>query len=211
MVAYSYVAKEWLLGVHHETLVTHGAVSEQTAREMARGARQRLRTDLGVGITGIAGPSGATPDKPVGLVYIALSTPDAELCERRVWQGDRLANKEQSAEAALCLVLSYLQKRMPMPGWESTLSGLVMFVNEPVSVELHIRLDGTVLPLAFTWRSRHYRVESWGREEIAVREDRSLHCYLVQTAGPETWELCQDTETARWTLVRHWAEKSSLA
>lgn len=110
-VAYAYEAKESLLGVRHETLVAHGAVSEATAREMARGARQRLGTDLAVSITGIAGPTGDLPGKPVGLTYIALSAEDAELCERHIWQGERLANKEQSAEAALQLILTYLQER----------------------------------------------------------------------------------------------------
>ena len=108
-VAYANEAKEEILGVRHETLVAHGAVSEETALEMARGARRRLGADLGMSTTGIAGPTGGTPDKPVGLVFVALSAPEVETCQRNVWQGDRLANKEESAEAALQLLLSYLQ------------------------------------------------------------------------------------------------------
>lgn len=108
-VAYANEAKEEILGVRHETLLAHGAVSEETALEMARGARLRLGADLGISTTGIAGPAGGTPDKPVGLVYVGLSAPGVELCQWYVWQGDRLANKEQSAEAALRLLLSYLQ------------------------------------------------------------------------------------------------------
>jgi PncC family amidohydrolase len=111
-VAYAYEAKEALLGVRHETLVEYGAVSEETAREMAYGARQRLGADVGVSITGIAGPSGGTPEKPVGLVYIALSAAGSDLCRRYVWHGDRLQNKAQSAEAALQLVLAYLQEKV---------------------------------------------------------------------------------------------------
>ena len=111
LVAYANKAKEALLGVRHETLVTHGAVSEQTAREMASGARLRLGADVAVAVTGIAGPTGGTPEKPVGLVYIALSAPDAERCQRHVWGGDRLANKEQSAGSVLDLLLAYLQER----------------------------------------------------------------------------------------------------
>jgi PncC family amidohydrolase len=110
-VAYANEAKEMLLGVHHETLLVHGAVSEETAQEMARGARQRLGADIGLSVTGIAGPTGGTAEKPVGLVYIALSAPSAELCERHLWQGFRQANKSQSADAALRLVLTYLQDR----------------------------------------------------------------------------------------------------
>lgn len=110
-VPYANEAKETLLGVQHETLLAHGAVSEPTAREMARGVRQRTGADVGISVTGIAGPTGGTPEKPVGLVYIALSAPDLEICQRYVWQGDRLANKEQSAEAALRLLQTYLQER----------------------------------------------------------------------------------------------------
>jgi nicotinamide-nucleotide amidase len=111
LVTYSNEAKEALLGVRHETLLAHGAVSEETAREMARGVRRQMNANVAVSVTGIAGPTGGTPEKPVGLVYITLSAPDAEICQRYVWQGDRLANKEQSAEAALQLVLAYLQDR----------------------------------------------------------------------------------------------------
>ena len=110
-ITYADQAKEALLGVRHETLLTHGAVSEETAREMARAARERTGAGVGLSVTGIAGPTGGTPSKPVGLVYVALSAPDAELCQRYLWQGDRLANKEQSAGAILQLLLDYLQER----------------------------------------------------------------------------------------------------
>jgi PncC family amidohydrolase len=108
VLSYSNEAKELILGVPHGTLVQHGAVSGETALAMARGARRLLGTDIAVSITGIAGPTGGTPDKPVGLVYIALAAEDAELLEEHVWSGDRTANKEQSAEAALELILKYL-------------------------------------------------------------------------------------------------------
>ena len=108
IVAYANKVKEESLGVRHETLLVHGAVSEEAAREMASGARQRMGADVALSITGIAGPTGGTPEKPVGLVYVALSAPDVETCRRHVWQGDRLANKQQSAEAALELLLAYL-------------------------------------------------------------------------------------------------------
>jgi PncC family amidohydrolase len=110
-VTYANEVKEALLGVNHQTLLAHGAVSEQTALEMARGARRQMGADVALSVTGIAGPTGGTPAKPVGLVYIALSAADAELCQRYVWQGDRLANKEQSAVAALQLILDYLRER----------------------------------------------------------------------------------------------------
>jgi len=111
LVAYANEAKEALLGVRRETLVAFGAVSEPVAREMARGARRSIGADVGISVTGIAGPGGGTPEKPVGLAYVGLSAPGADRCERHVWQGDRLANKERTAEAALRFLLDYLEER----------------------------------------------------------------------------------------------------
>jgi len=109
IISYANDAKERLVGVSHETLLSFGAVSEQTAREMARGARRALGTDIGVSVTGIAGPGGAMPGKPVGLTWIALSAHDAEEARHFIWSGDREANKAQSAEAALALLAGYLR------------------------------------------------------------------------------------------------------
>ena len=110
-MSYAYDVKEFVLGVDHATLYGQGAVSEAVARQMAQGVRRVLKADVGVSITGIAGPGGGSADKPVGLTYIALAAADAELAERHVWAGDREANKAQSAEAALALVHTYLQRR----------------------------------------------------------------------------------------------------
>jgi len=115
LVTYANEMKETHLGVQPETLLVHGAVSEETALEMARGARKRMGADVALATTGIAGPGGGTPEKPVGLVYVALSAADMERCEWHVWSsgsGDgsnRLANKEKSVDAALGLLLVYLQ------------------------------------------------------------------------------------------------------
>jgi PncC family amidohydrolase len=109
-VTYADEAKVKLLGVRPETLLAHGAVSEETAREMARGARQRLDADIAIAVTGVAGPTGGTSEKPVGLVYLALSAVDAEICQSHIWKGDRLENKAQSAEACLEMVLAYLRE-----------------------------------------------------------------------------------------------------
>lgn len=112
ITAYSYEVKELLLHVRHDTLYRYGAVSEQTAREMARGVRRALRTDIGLAVTGIAGPDGGTPEKPVGLVYTALAAPDGEWIERHVWSGNRWENKARSAEAALDLLRRYLEGQL---------------------------------------------------------------------------------------------------
>jgi len=111
VVSYANEAKERMLGVSHQTLQEHGAVSEETAREMARGVRRLLQTDVALAVTGIAGPSGGTPEKPVGLTYIALAAEGFEHCERYLWKGDRWANKEQSAEVALGMLREYLEAR----------------------------------------------------------------------------------------------------
>jgi nicotinamide-nucleotide amidase len=108
VVAYSYDAKEHLLGVHHNTLYDHGAVSAETAIEMARGVRRALSADIGLSVTGIAGPGGGLPDKPVGLVYICLSARDFERVEKFVWDKDREGNKWASSEAALQMLRDYL-------------------------------------------------------------------------------------------------------
>ncbi|MCH7609175.1 MAG: CinA family protein [Chloroflexi bacterium] len=113
VVAYSNLIKESLLNVQIETLEAVGAVSEETAREMARGAREVMRAAVGVSVTGIAGPGGATEGKPVGLTFISVSTPDGEWVERHVFEGDRHANKQASAEAALKLLLQVLSEGDP--------------------------------------------------------------------------------------------------
>jgi PncC family amidohydrolase len=108
-VTYADSAKREVLGVQAETLARHGAVSAETAAEMAQGARRLYEADVAASVTGIAGPTGATPGKPVGLVYIHLSAEGAEWGERHVWDADRLGNKLLSAEAVLRLVLRYLE------------------------------------------------------------------------------------------------------
>jgi nicotinamide-nucleotide amidase len=108
VVSYSDQAKAALLGVPEATLARYGAVSAQVARAMAIGARARVRADLAVSVTGIAGPDGSTPDKPVGLTFIALAAARGARLERYVWSGGRGANKRSSAQAALRLVLAWL-------------------------------------------------------------------------------------------------------
>ncbi len=109
IISYSNDAKERILLVRGETLQEHGAVSEETAREMARGARRLLRADVALAVTGIAGPGGGTAEKPVGLTYLALATADHEICHKFVWDGDRASNKMSSARAALEMLIDYLR------------------------------------------------------------------------------------------------------
>jgi len=110
VVAYAYDAKERLLGVRHQTLYDHGAVSRETALEMAHGARLAFAADIGLAVTGIAGPGGGLPGKPVGLTWIAVSTRQRQVAEHTIWPGNRAAVKEQSSDAALRLVLRILHE-----------------------------------------------------------------------------------------------------
>jgi len=110
IVAYGNEVKTDFLGVRTETLAVHGAVSEQTVLEMALGVRQVLSADIGAAVSGIAGPGGAMPGKPIGLVWIGLSAPGVEHAWQYIWQGDRLAVKEQSAGAVLRHIVEYLRQ-----------------------------------------------------------------------------------------------------
>ena len=106
LVTYSNKTKIELLGVPAETISEHGAVSAETALAMARGAMVRAGVDLAVSVTGVAGPGGGTPQKPVGLVYLGLARKDgAARVERRIFPGDRGAVRA----AALTLALEMLR------------------------------------------------------------------------------------------------------
>ena len=108
IVSYADAAKTQLLGVPPEVLEKHGAVSEETAIEMVRGVRQVCGTDLAVAITGIAGPAGGTPEKPVGLVYIGFADHDTTIVQRYIFAGDREVIRWQTANVALNMLRKYL-------------------------------------------------------------------------------------------------------
>ncbi len=108
VVAYSNEVKIALLRVKRKTIENYGAVSEQTALEMARGGRKLLNVDICVSDTGIAGPSGATPEKPPGLFYIGLAAEDESFSQKYIFAGNREENKRDAAEAALNMLKQYL-------------------------------------------------------------------------------------------------------
>jgi nicotinamide-nucleotide amidase len=107
-VTYSNEAKQKFLGVQAETLAQHGAVSEAVAREMAEGARRENRTTYALAVTGIAGPSGGTPAKPVGTVFLALAGPMPTLVEKNFNPLDRETFKQVTAQQALDLLRRHL-------------------------------------------------------------------------------------------------------
>jgi PncC family amidohydrolase len=112
VVAYSYQAKAKALGVAWDTLNAHGAVSEEVVLEMARGARKLFAADLAVSVSGVAGPTGGTLDKPVGATWLGLSANDGDWARYFVWAGDRRQNKRHSAQAALQFAVDYLEGKL---------------------------------------------------------------------------------------------------
>jgi len=121
VVAYSNEAKVVLLGVKKTTLENYGAVSEQTALEMAQGGRKLLDVDICLSDTGIAGPSGATLEKPVGLFYLGLAAKDGSLSQKHVFLGNREENKRDAAEAALNMLKQYLLRCVKAKGCSARL------------------------------------------------------------------------------------------
>lgn len=112
-VTYSNAAKQEMLGVQAETLARHGAVSAETAREMAAGALARSHADIAVSVTGIAGPGGGSPEKPVGLVWFGLASAGEEIhAHRETFQGPgREAIRQQATALALALLLRAIRRK----------------------------------------------------------------------------------------------------
>jgi len=108
ITSYSNEIKNRLVGVSQDTIGKYGAVSHQVAEEMARGGRKALDVDICLADTGIAGPGGATPEKPVGLFYIGLSRETATESRKHIFSGDRAQNKLEAAAAALRWLKEYL-------------------------------------------------------------------------------------------------------
>ncbi len=108
IVSYSNNAKIKLLDVPEELLEKYGAVSEQVAKAMVEGVRIKSSVDIGIATTGIAGPTGGTKEKPVGLVFIAVSTVDETIVKKFKFSGDRIQNKESTCNAAFEMLLDIL-------------------------------------------------------------------------------------------------------
>lgn len=112
VVSYANHVKIHLLGVKPDTLARFGAVSQETVLEMAHGVRQVLSVDVGISVSGIAGPGGGTPDKPVGTTWIGLSVAEFDRAWSFQFGGDRLEVKQQAAEVALMLLVDYLRQKI---------------------------------------------------------------------------------------------------
>ena len=111
VIAYANEVKADVLGVSSQTLDTFGAVSKETVIEMARGVRKVLDSDIGVAISGIAGPGGGTDEKPVGTTVIGMSALEREATRMFVFKGERIDIKTQAVQAAMQLVVDFLEER----------------------------------------------------------------------------------------------------
>ncbi|MEW6534766.1 MAG: CinA family protein [Candidatus Auribacterota bacterium] len=110
VVSYSNDSKISILGVQEDTITQNGAVSEWTARQMAEGVRKLFQTDLGCSVTGIAGPDGGSPEKPIGTVYIAISSNKGTQCWHFHFTGSREDLKLKTSSKALELMISHVKK-----------------------------------------------------------------------------------------------------
>lgn len=185
VVSYSNELKMQVLGVKAATLERVGAVSEAVAEQMAKGAREAFHTTYAISVTGIAGPGGATVDKPVGLTYIGVATAETAVVRRYVWQGSREGNKQSSANAALELLHSVLTGNAaasPVP-------------TKSTVVEVRLGEGGGMIPTAFVWQGRTLKITDWGRQ----KEEGNILTFLVMTGKSKAWELQLDRAASIWT------------
>jgi nicotinamide-nucleotide amidase len=186
ITSYANEAKERLLGVRPDILIGHGAVSRQTVLEMASGVRRamaslpELQQTVGLSISGIAGPGGATPEKPVGLVWIGLSASEGDWAWEHHFEGDRAQIKAQAAEQALTHLAVYL-KDNPL---------------QPTRVEAKTSPSGQPIPQSFTWQGHSYLITDIGRRW----NDADGQHILVMTAEQQTVELVQSADGSTWYL-----------
>ena len=109
VISYSNESKNQLLDVPENIIKTYGAVSSQVAKSMAEGIKNNSNVDIGISTTGIAGPTGGTKDKPVGLVYIGVAFKDKTIVKKFKFKGDRLENKESTCNAALQILFDLIK------------------------------------------------------------------------------------------------------
>jgi nicotinamide-nucleotide amidase len=186
VLSYANEVKERMLGVRRETLMQNGAVSRSTVLEMAAGVRRAvvnvpdLERTIGLAVSGIAGPGGGTPDKPVGLVWIGLSAPEGDWAWENHFQGDREQIKAQAADEALRLLAEYL-KDYPL---------------QPVRVESKTMPGSVVIPMTMTWQGHSYMITDTGRR---WNSEDGQHM-LVLTSEQQSFELVLAPDGVNWYL-----------
>jgi PncC family amidohydrolase len=195
VISYANEVKVGALGVRQQTLDEHGAVSRETVLEMASGARRALGADIGLAVSGVAGPGGGTPEKPVGLVWIGLSAPQVESARRFQITGERVSVKEQAAQSALELLEDYLLGELVDVG-ENPHDAIQVSRERGVPVDVRARTNaqGQTLPVSVTLDGIGYMVESTGRRW----QDAEGEHILVMIKGGKIFELVCSTP-GRWS------------
>jgi PncC family amidohydrolase len=192
VIAYANVVKTNVLGVRQVTLDELGAVSRETVVEMASGVRRALSADIGLSVSGIAGPGGGSSEKPVGLVWIGLRAPQAIAARRCHFVGERSQIKEQAAQVALELLEDYLQGRLAGAGDAIQVS---REPGVPVDVQVRSIAQGQVVPVSLGLDGISYRVESIGRRW----QDAEGEHILVMIKGGKVFELVHASPGTVWT------------
>ena len=170
---------------------------------MAKGVRKLLQVDLALAVTGIAGPTGATPEKPIGLVYVALASAQGEQCQEYLWSGDRRKNREWSAQAALELLEAYLSVTQGHPAAMATPADEdAVPASDESAVDARFGSHGRITPLAFEWRGQRLTVAQLGRMWSTGQGERLVQHYLVSTPGEAVFELAFERSTLRWHVLR---------
>lgn len=188
IIAYTNAVKHRILNVQDETLTTYGAVSEQTVREMAAGARALFQSDVSIGVSGIAGPGGGSPQKPVGTVWIGLAIHDALSAQVFHFSGDRLAIKNQSAEMALWFLFQALTELAHPIAETRTIPSY-----RPVAVNFSFDSSGAPLVHSFLLHKSDIHIISSGRNW----EDESGWHTLVMDIQNNVYELLYQYD-GRW-------------
>lgn len=193
---YSNQIKHKLLGVRSETLEKFGAVSEETVVEMACGVREILDADIGLAVSGIAGPGGGTVDKPVGLVWIGLAAPEFIGAWENHWEGSRVQIKESAADRALDLLCSFLQDYKIQKG-DQKKDNDSGSSRKPVEVWVDIDQDGNMIPTDFSLGGVKYRIDSIGRQWVRGKRRH----FLVMVPIDKVYELIYEPQGGRWFIT----------
>jgi PncC family amidohydrolase len=184
ITAYANEVKERLVGVRHDTLLEKGAVSRETVLEMAAGIRRALAAEfteekiIGLSTSGIAGPGGGTPTKPVGLVWIGLSTAQGEWAWQIQGHGNRVENKNYAADCALNYLWEYLRN----------------MIYEPVNVIARPLAAGQFEPLQFVYRGQVIQIADVGRQWTEAGEEH----ILVMNERQQVFELVLASDRISW-------------
>lgn len=181
-VTYSNAAKINFLDVPSETIERHGAVSKETAEAMANGVRLQFNSDVALSVTGIAGPGGGTPEKPIGLTWIGISLADGTKAIRHLFQHDRAGNQNAAAGEALRMLIGELE------------SG-----SEPaLQVEVEGVVNGLPRVVAFRWRGSRYLIRDYGRHW----KDGQRMNWLVRTSPPGVFQVSCDRTGGKWKVQK---------